>query len=74
MQKTEYYHPYSKNKYLHKGPNDIGMSSIPKSERCEGFRELWNRVFEQVMETWERVPVNNLSEFDDYENVENCDL
>ena len=63
----KYYSPHSNGKYLKKGPHDLGKWAIPPKDRCEGFDELWNEIFEQVMETWERVPVKNISEFDDYE-------
>lgn len=55
-----------KSKYLHKGPNDLGKSDIPKEDRCdpEEFNRIWNCVFKQVMEYWDEAPEIDEHEFD----------
>lgn len=56
------YRPYVKGKYLHQGPHDIGKTAIPIKDRCEGFDELWNKTFEEVMKYWEWTEVTDISE------------
>lgn len=65
-----YFSPHSKGKYIKLGPNDLSKKSIPKSERCEGFDELWNAVYNSVMEYWEFVPVDDISFFNQFESEE----
>lgn len=71
MQKGKYYYPTimkdGKRTYLHKGPNDIGKSSIPIKDRCEDFDALWMMVFDSVMENWEEV--KDIHEFDQYQQI-----
>lgn len=61
--KTAYPTPHSHGVYYKMGPNDLSKKSIPKSERCEGFDELWDMIYYQVLETWEWVPVTDLKPF-----------
>lgn len=72
MQKGNYFRPYKyidgKAVYIHKGPNDLGKTDIPMKDRCEGFDDMWNMIFKQVMEYWDWVPVENVHEFDQYEH------
>lgn len=60
--KTAYPTPHSHGVYYKMGPNDIGKKSIPKSERCEDFDELWEKIYYQVLESWEFVPVKDIHE------------
>lgn len=69
MQKDKYYRPYRNGKYIHREKGDIGKSSIPKKDRCEGFDNLWNTTFMEVMKYWDVVPVTDIHEFDRYEHV-----
>lgn len=72
MQKGKFYRPYIKDPitgksiYLHKGPNDLGKGDIPREERCEGFDEMWNMIYKQVMEYYEEAPSVDIHEFDDW--------
>jgi len=35
---------------------DLTKADIPKEERCEGFDELWNKIYRQVIAYWDEVP------------------
>lgn len=61
--KTLYPTAHSHGKYIKMGPNDIGKRSIPYKDRCEGFDELWEMIYYQVLETWDWVPVTDLKPF-----------
>ena len=71
-QKGNFYRAYVKDPktgksiYLHKGPNDLGRSDIPKEDRADDFDRIWNCVFKQVMEYWEEAPEIDEHEFDDW--------
>ena len=36
--------------------NDIYKSDIPLDERCEGFDELWEYIYKQVLSYWDHIP------------------
>jgi len=55
--------PRVNGNYYKKGPNDIGKKSIPKKDRCEGFDDIWDLIYYQVLETWEWKPVTDLRQF-----------
>lgn len=65
-----YYSPRVNGEYIKMGPNDIGKKSIPKKDRCEGFDEMWNKVYNEVMLYWNFVPVTDIHEFDQYQKIE----
>ena len=61
--KTSYPTPRIKGEYIKMNDSDLSKRSIPKRERCEGFDELWNMIYYQVLESWDWVPVTDLKPF-----------
>ena len=62
LHKSTYPTAHSHGVYYKMNENDIGKKSIPKKDRCEDFDELWEKVYYQVLETWEFVPVKDINE------------
>ncbi len=69
-QNGKYYYPTVNGKYIKLGPNDLSKKSIPKSERCPEFDEIWNRTYNEVMRYWEFVPIDDISFFNQFESEE----
>ena len=46
--------------------NDIGKKSIPLEDRCEGFDELWNQIYNEVLGYWNFVPITDMSQLKGY--------
>ena len=74
-QKGNFYRAYVKDPktgksiYLHKGPNDLGRSDIPKEDRCdpEEFNRIWRETYAAVMKYWDEAPeIDNEHEFDSW--------
>lgn len=64
-----YYAPRVNGEYIKLGPNDLSKKSIPKKDRCEGFDELWNKTYNEVMNYWNFVPITDMHEFDQYQKI-----